>query len=623
VENLAIARILYEIADLLELKDENPFKIRAYRNAAQVIADTTDRVVNAADADLLALPGIGKDLAGRIREICATGSCLIYLELQQEFPPSILELLRLQGVGAKTVALIYRSLNIATLDELEQAATAGALRKLRGMGEKKEQLILKAIAERRQHEGRHLLADTAAVVEPLLDYLKAHAPDATIEAVGSFRRGADTCGDIDVLVCGAGPEIMDVFTRYHLVERILGRGDTKSSVLLWKGYQADLRLVPAESRGAALQYFTGSKAHNIALRQRAVNMGLLLNEYGLFRESQRVAGETEEGIYDALGLAYVDPALRENRGEFAAAEANALPRLIALEDLRGDLHMHTIETDGKDDIETMALAAKAAGLEYIAITDHSQSLAMANGLNEARALAHAARIREIGARIDGITLLAGIECDIRPDGTMDLADECLAQLDLVVASVHSAFNLDQSQMTDRVLRAIDNPYVDILGHPTGRLILRREPYKLDIDAVIKAAAQRGVAIEINSQIDRLDFNDINARLAKQHGVKIVISSDAHSRHGLAVVRWGVRVARRAWLEAGDVLNTRPVADFQRALRRNRTAAQAQAPAPAAPASASAAPASTSASTSASASAPMSPSTPAARKRGATGRRRPS
>ncbi len=580
MENLAIARVLNEIADLLELKDENPFKIRAYRNAAQVVAETGDRIDDATDADLKALPGIGKDLAGRIREICSTGTCAIHQDLLLEFPSSVLELLRLQGVGAKTVAAIYRALNIATLDDLEQAARAGALRKLRGMGEKKEQLILKAIAERRQHQGRHLLAETAAVAEPLIAYLREHAPGAAIDAVGSLRRGADTCGDLDILVSGAPLDIMDVFTRYPLVERVLARGDTKSSVLLGNGFQADVRLVPPESRGAALQYFTGSKAHNIALRQRALDRNLMLNEYGLFREGgvERIAGETEEGIYRALGLAYIDPALRENRGEIAAAASDRLPRPITLADLRGDLHMHTVETDGKDDIETMARAARDAGLDYIAITDHSQSLAMANGLDETRALAHATRIREVGKRLEGegtgIALLAGIECDIRPDGTMDLADECLAQLDIVVASVHSAFNLESAQMTERMLRAIENPYVDIIGHATGRMILRREPYNVDVEALLKAAAKRGVAFEINSQIYRLDLSDVNARLAKQRGVKLVISSDAHSHRGLDVVRWGVQVARRAWLEPDDVLNTKPLAEFRHALRRHRQAAHA-------------------------------------------------
>jgi DNA polymerase (family 10) len=577
VENLAIARVLGEIADLLELKDENPFKIRAYRNAAQVVAETGDRVADLDEAGLKGLPGIGKDLAGRIGEICRSGSCTLRQELLVEFPESILELLHLQGVGAKTVALIYRSLNIATLDDLEAAATAGAVRKLRGMGAKKEQLILKAIAERRLHEGRHLLADTADTAEKLVAYLREQAPGAAIEAVGSLRRGTETCGDLDILVSGADASIMDAFTRYPQVERILGRGETKSSVLLGKGFQADLRLVAPESRGAAMQYFTGSKAHNISLRQRAIDQGFLLNEYGLFRTldgdadsdatGERVAGETEEGIYRALGLDYIEPALRENRGEIAAAAAHALPRLITLQDLRGDLHMHTVETDGKDDIETMARAALALGYDYIAITDHSQSLAMANGLDETRALAHATRIREIGSRIDGITLLAGIECDIRPDGSMDLADDCLAQLDIVVASVHSQFNMEPAQMTARMLRAIENPYVDIMGHATGRMLLRREPYQVDVDALLKAAAARGVAFEINSQIYRLDLNDVQARLAKQRGVKLVISSDAHSHRGLEVVRWGVQVARRAWLEAGDVLNTKPLAEFRNALRR--------------------------------------------------------
>ena len=586
MENLAIARVLGEIADLLELKDENPFKIRAYRNAAQVVAETGDRVADLGEAGLKGLPGIGKDLAGRILEICSSGTCTLRQELLVEFPESILELLHLQGVGAKTVALIYRSLNIATLDDLEQAATAGAVRKLRGMGEKKELLILKAIAERRLHEGRHLLADTADMADKLVAYLREQAPGAAIDAVGSLRRGSETCGDLDILVSGADASIMEAFTRFPQVERVLGRGETKSSVLLWKGFQADLRLVPTESRGAALQYFTGSKAHNIALRQRAIDQGLLLNEYGLFRTldgdagdagdtgnadsgetGARIAGESEEGIYRALGLDYIDPSLRENRGEIAAAAAHALPRLITLQDLRGDLHMHTVETDGKDDIETMARAALALGYDYIAITDHSQSLAMANGLDETRALAHAARIREIGARLDGITLLAGIECDIRPDGTMDLADDCLAQLDLVIASVHSQFTMEPAQMTARMLRAIENPYVDIIGHATGRMLLRREPYQVDVDALLKAAAARGVAFEINSQIYRLDLNDVQARLAKQRGVKLVISSDAHSQRGLDVVRWGVQVARRAWLEPGDVLNTKPLADFRNALRR--------------------------------------------------------
>ena len=351
---------------------------------------------------------------------------------------------------------------------------------------------------------------------------------------------------------------MTKFTAYHLVERVLGQGDTKSSVLLWGGIQADLRLVPPESEGAAMQYFTGSKAHNIALRDRAIARGFKLNEYGLFRvaDGVSVAGADEAGIYDALGLALIPPELREARGELEAAEQRALPRLIELSDIKGDIHTHTTETDGRDDIETMALAARDAGLSYLAITDHSQALAMANGLDEHRALAHAKRIREVSDRLEGITLLAGIECDIRPDGTMDLADDCLAQLDVVVASVHSAFQQDEHEMTDRVLRAVSCPYVDILGHPTGRRLLKREPYKVNVPKMIDAAAAAGVALEINCQVDRLDLCDSHARLARERGVKIVISTDSHSRRGFPLLKWGVLVARRAWLTRQDVLNTR-------------------------------------------------------------------
>jgi DNA polymerase (family 10) len=365
---------------------------------------------------------------------------------------------------------------------------------------------------------------------------------------------------------------MDDFLEYRLVERVLGHGDTKSSVLLHGGFQADLRLVAADSRGAALQYFTGSKGHNIALRDRAIRLGFKLNEYGLFTtaDDTRVAGENEEDIYSALGLEWIPPELRELRGEIEAAEAHTLPRLIDRADLRGDLHTHSTETDGKDDVRAMAEAAREAGLEYFAVTDHSQSLAMSNGLDERRALAHAQQVRAVDAAGLGVRVLAGIECDIRPDGTMDLADDCLAALDIVIASVHSAFNQDRQQMTDRLLRAIENRYVDVLGHPTGRRILKREPYSFDVDAVINAAARHGVAVEINCQVDRLDFNDVNARLARERGVPIVISTDAHSRLAFARLRWGVLVARRAWLQPSDVLNTRKFDEFRAALRRNRS-----------------------------------------------------
>jgi len=570
LDNLAVARILGEIADLLELKSENPFKIRAYRNGADIVANHPHDLAALDPAALREIPGIGKDLAARIREIADTGDAQFHRELLAEFPPSILDLLRLQGVGPKTVAMLYKELGVRTLADLERAATEGRVRAVKGMGPKKEALILKAIDDQKQHGGRHLLPDTSDAAAALVAYLREQAPTAQIEPVGSLRRGCESCGDIDILASGTDASLMERFLAYRLVERVLAHGETKSSVRLWGGFQADLRLVPPDSRGAAMQYFTGSKAHNIVLRDRAIARGLKLNEYGLFRLSDeaRIASGSEQDIYAALGLDWVPPELREDRGEIDAAANGRLPRLIEHAELRGDLHMHTTETDGRNTIIEMAQGAQAAGLEYIAITDHSQALAMANGLDERRALAHAARVRAEDGR-HGVRLLAGIECDILPDGSLDLADDCLASLDLVIASVHSAFNQDRAQMTDRLLRAIANPHVDIIGHPTGRLILKRSPYALDIEAVVDAAARNGVALEINSQIDRLDLNDGQARLARNRGVRLVISSDAHSRAALAVTRWGVLQARRAWLTTSDVLNTRPFDEFRSLLRRNQ------------------------------------------------------
>jgi DNA polymerase (family 10) len=569
MDNAGVARILRETADLLEIKDENPFKIRAYRNAADIAANHPHDLVTLDETGLREIPGIGKDLAARIREIAETGDTAYHRGLVAEFAPTILDLLNLQGVGPKTVATLYRELGIRTLDDLQAAAQDGRIRALKGMGAKKEALILKALDERKRFAGRHLLPDAHDAATALAAFLQGRAPGVTIDAVGSLRRGCETCGDVDLLASGGPPSLMEDFIEYPRVARVLGHGDTKSSVLLEGGLQADLRLVAAESRGAAMQYFTGSRAHNIALRDRAIGLGFKLNEYGLFRlaDDVKVAGETEESIYDALGLDWPSPELRENRGEIEAGRSHALPRLIERADLRGDLHMHTTETDGKDDVRTMALAAKAEGHQYIAITDHTQSLAMANGLDERRALAHAARIRAVDAEGLGIRLLAGVECDIRPDGTLDLADDCLAALDVVVASVHSAFNQERQQMTDRLLRALENSNVDILGHPTGRMMPRREAYPFDIEAVVDAAFRRGVALEINSQAYRLDLNDSHAKMARDRGVKLVISSDAHSVNALKVLRWGILVARRAWLTPTDVLNTRSFDDFKAALRR--------------------------------------------------------
>lgn len=569
MDNAAIARVLREIADLLEIKGDNPFKIRAYRNAADITANHPHHLASLDERGLREIPGIGKDLAARILEIAATGDAAYRRELLTEFPSSVLDLLELQGVGPKTVAMLYRDLGIRTLDDLDRAAREGRVRALKGMGPRKEALILKALEEHSRRAGRHLLPDAHAEAVSMMAFLRGQEPDLDVTAVGSLRRGCDTCGDIDLLAVSATPVVMDTFVNAPSVERVLGHGGTKSSVVLRGGIQIDLRMVEPASRGAALQYFTGSKAHNIALRDRAIGLGLKLNEYGLFRsdDNSRVAGASEEEVYAALGLAWIPPELREGAGEIAAAAERRLPALVERGHLRGDLHLHTTETDGKDTILAMAEAARLAGLEYIAVTDHTRSLAMANGLDEPRALAHAARVRDADRADTGVRLLAGVECDIRPDGTLDLADDCLAALDIVVASVHSAFNQERAQMTARLLKAIAHPHVDVIGHPTGRRLLQRDPYALDLDAVIEAAARHGVALEINSQPHRLDLNDRCARLAAERGVTLVVSSDAHSRRGFDALAWGALVARRAWLEPRQVLNTRSIEALQEWLGR--------------------------------------------------------
>ena len=570
MDNQTIARLFSDIGDLLELKGGNPFKIRAYRAAADILGSLGERAADLSVEELRAIPGIGKDLSAKIRELADTGHVAFHRELLQEFPPTILDLLHLQGVGPKTVALLYRELGIGSLDLLEEAGREGRLRGLKGLGPKKEQLILRAVTEYRRRSGRYPMPDVQDIAEALTAHLRASHAQAVITPVGSLRRGCDTCGDVDLLATGATPDLLSHFTDYAAVDRVLGLGETKASVLLGNGLQADLRLVPPESVGAALQYFTGSKAHNIALRDRAVQRGLKLNEYGVFRleNGHRLAGETEAGVYEALGLPFIPPELREHRGEIAAAEAGTLPRLITRGDLRGDLHTHTSESDGRDDLDTMARAARDAGLEYLAVTDHSQSLAMANGLDEHRTLEHARRIRALDATLEGITLFAGIECDILPDGSLDLSEDCLAELDIVVASVHSAFSQDERQMTDRLVRAVESPVVDVIGHPTGRLLSRRGPYRVDVDALVEASAAHGVALEINSQTDRLDLNDAHAKLARDRGVPLVISSDAHAPAAFGLLRWGIVVARRAWLEPRHVLNTRSASAFRAALRRN-------------------------------------------------------
>lgn len=570
LDNKAVARMLLEIADLLELKGDNPFKIRAYRNAADIVSHAAEAVSGLDEAGLRAWSGIGKDLAGRIREIAISGDCGIRQELLTEFPATLLEVMRLQGVGPKTVAILYRDLRIKSLDDLAAAARAGRVRAIKGMGAKKEQLILQAIEERQRFAGRHLLSRATEMAEAIVAYLKALAPHAEITPVGSVRRGQETSGDLDILASGADPSLVDAFVSHPNVERVLGQGPGKASVLMRGGFQADLRIVNPDQRGAALQYFTGSKAHNIALRDRALERGWKLNEYGLFDPEDRViAGTTEESIYAALDLQYIEPELRENRGELTAAATRSLPQLITRADLKGDLHMHTTSSDGRESLETMVAAAQARGLEYIAITDHSQSLAMANGLDESRTLAQAGRVRAYSKTLKGITVLAGTECDILADGSLDLSDDCLASLDIVVASIHSGMAQDERAMTARVIKAIEHPSVDIIGHLTARMLLKRDAARLQIEKVIDAAAANGVALEINSQPHRLDLCDSHARLARDRGVSLVVNSDAHYVDALDYPRWGVMTARRAWVTKDDVLNTLPFKTFQKALRRNR------------------------------------------------------
>ncbi|HEX6214026.1 MAG TPA: DNA polymerase/3'-5' exonuclease PolX [Vicinamibacterales bacterium] len=570
LDNRAVARTLAEIADLLELKGDNPFKIRAYRNAADIVSHAAEQVSGLDEAALRAWNGIGKDLAGRIREIALTGDCAIRKELLTEFPATLLDVLRLQGVGPKTVAILYRELRIKSLEDLAAAAKAGRIKAVKGMGAKKEQLILQAIEEQQRHAGRHLLSRATETAEAIVAYLKALAPNADIITVGSVRRGQETSGDLDILAAGADASLTSAFVQYPGVERVLGHGGGKASVLMRGGFQADLRIVKADQSGAARQYFTGSKAHNIVLRDRALARGWKLNEYGLFDADDRaIAAASEEEIYKALGMAYIAPELRENRGEIEAAETNALPRLIEASDLRCDLHMHTTESDGRERLDTMAAAAHARGLEFIAITEHTQSLAMANGLDESRTLAHAENIRKFSKTLKGFTVLAGAEVDILSDGRLDLADDCLRQLDVVIVSLHSNLQQDEDETTRRLIRAIEHPSVDIVGHPTARWLLRREGARFKLEKVIDAAVANGVALEINSQPHRLDLCDSHARLARDRGAKLAINSDAHEIPALGFTRWGILTARRAWLTKEDVINTRPLKQFRAGLRRNR------------------------------------------------------
>jgi DNA polymerase (family 10) len=578
MDNRSIANLLAETADLLEISGGDPFRIRSYRRAAEAVEASTVQLSEIADdtKKLQEIPGIGKGMAANIQEIERAGTLPLREELFVKYKPTMLELLKLPGMGPKTVALFWEALQVASVDELAVAIDAGRLAGLPRVGDKLVEKLKKGIAEFKQNTGRFHLDDAEEAAEKIAAYLCEFPGIDTVTPAGSLRRGRDTVGDLDLLATGpacAADKVeaaVEYTAKYPPIYELLARGQNKVSFRLRSGLQVDVRLLPIASYGAALQYFTGSKMHNVSVRQRALKRGYTLSEYALARieDGSTVAAATEEEIYAALGLDWIAPELRENHGEIEAAEEHRLPALIELKDIRGDLHMHTDVTDGRNSIREMAEAAAARGYEYMAITDHSKNLAMTNGLDEARALEHMARIRQVDREMEGrIRVLAGIEVDVLADGAIDLDDEVLAQLDIVIASVHSAFNQTESEMTDRMLRALENPYVQILGHPTGRLLLRRDPYKLNLPAVLRQASKLGVAVEHNAYPDRLDLCDRDLRLAREVGCKIVINTDSHHTSHLDKMRYGVRQLRRAWLTAADVLNTRPLEAFRAGLRQ--------------------------------------------------------
>jgi len=577
VDNKTIAGILYETADLMEIDGQDSFRIRSYRNAAEALEALPNQVADiiSEPKKVLEIRGIGKGMLLNLQELFKDGRLSLHAELLKKYRPTMLDLLKIQGLGPKTIALIWSAHQVSDLEGVEKLAREGKIRELPRMGEKQEQKLLKAIEDYRRIAGRFLLDAAEIQADKIIAHLKDYPGVEKITPAGSLRRGRETVGVLDILVTGKACTSED--GRAALGEHILklpgildviAKGDNKVSFRLRGGMQVDVRLISPASFGAAMQYFTGSKAHNVALRQRALKMGYTLNEYSLSRldNEKTVAAKTEEEIYAKLNLDFIPPELRENLGEIEAAEAHALPELITQTDIQGDVHMHTVETDGRNTIEEMAEAAASRGYKYMAITDHSKNLAFANGLDDPRAVAHIERIHAANDAQDKIRIFAGIEVDILADGSLDLSDSVLERMDLVIASVHSHFNQTPAEMTERILKAIENPNTSIIGHPTGRLLLRREGFQFDVDAIFKAAAKNKVAVELNAYPDRLDLCDRHLRLAKQHGVKIVINTDSHHTSHLEKIRFGILQARRAWLTRADVLNTLPAKQFARAMK---------------------------------------------------------
>jgi len=580
MDNKTIATIFYETADLMEVASEDSFRIRSYRRAAEALEGLTQQVAEIYQDEkaLLAIPGIGKSMATNIRELESTGKLTLHQEMLKKYHPAMLELLKISGLGPKTIALIWDNFHICDVEGVHKLASEGKLRTLPRLSEKSEQKIMKAIESYRQLTGRFQIDAADAVAHKLIELLTPLPGVEKVTPAGSLRRGKETVGDLDLLVtgkCGANEsqrnKVIDTILSFPGIMDVLAKGENKVSFKLRSGMQVDVRVLPPESFGAALLYFTGSKNHNVTLRQRALKLGYTLNEYDLVRmeDNKRMAGKTEEEIYKKLGLEYIPPELREMGGELEAAEEGRLPELITEADIQGDVHMHTVETDGKCTIEEMAEAARERGYKYMAITDHSKNLAFANGLDDKRAVEHIKKIRAAAKVTEGITILAGIEVDILAEGELDLSDSVLEQMDIVIASVHSHFNQDAPQMTDRLLRAIANPNTSLIGHPTGRQLLRREAYMFDHDKVFTAAAKASVAMEHNSYPDRLDLSDHLLRVAHAKGVKFVINTDAHHTSHMSNIRYGVLQLRRAWLTKHDVLNTLPATEFAKVVRRGR------------------------------------------------------
>lgn len=557
------------LADLLEIQGANPFRIRAYRNAARTISSTSESLSElvAAKEDLTQFAGIGKDLAKQIEEITTKGQHSALEELRKQIPGGVLDMLRIPGVGPKKVSVFFNELGLKSLEDLKAACEAGRLSKLKGFGKKTEESILANIAQATEHSQRASISDARAAAEAIVEDLQQLKEVGQVAVAGSCRRRKETCGDLDILAtCSDSGPPMDFLAAHPLVESVLQRGETKQRVRLKTGMELDLRVVPEESFGAAMQYFTGSKEHNVVVRQRAKDLGLKLNEYGVFRNDVQVAGKTEEEVYAAIGLPWFPPELRENRHEFEWADAGKLPDLVTLADIKGDLHMHTIASDGAATIEQMATAARERGLKYIAITDHSKRVSMANGLDANRLRKHWEDIRRIRETISGIEILCGIECDILEDATMDLPDDVLAEADWVIAVLHYGLKQPSDQIMKRLMTAVTNPHVDIIGHCTGRMIGRREGADINFSELLKAAADNQVMMEINAHPSRLDLDDIHAAAAKDLGIPIVISTDAHSVNGFEVLQYGVDQARRAGLTKDDVANTRTLKAFRKLLK---------------------------------------------------------